>query len=302
MSVFNGEKFLADAIESVLAQSFHNFEFLIHDDGSNDSSLKIAQKYAAGDKRISVTTDGNVGLAASLNRLIETSKGEFLARMDADDICMPDRFEKQVGYLDTVADCVAVGGSHIVVDSARRPIFCNVMPQGHDMIDSQNIRGVVSIHHPTVMMRKEAVFLCGGYNSSYDGAEDLDLWLRLAEIGHLANLPDVVLKYRIHGESISGTKRDLQRQMCRRACEAAWQRRGLTEVSFDYQDWRMDDTPASQLEFSLRYGWQAWNSGYRQTWRHYALRSVWMAPLSRDAWALLVAGALKQSPTKPSVQ
>ncbi len=144
------------------------------------------------------------------------------------------------------------------------------------------------------MMRKEAVTQCGGYRPTFVPAEDLDLWLRMAEFGQIANLPDILLKYRLHENSISGAKRDLQRQMCHRVCKAAWTRRGLSGMSFDYSDWRMADTPKSRREFYLRYGWQAWNNGYRKTWRHYALLSVKLAPFSRDAWALLVAGALKR--------
>lgn len=295
MPVYNNAPFLSEAVESVLSQSFGDFEFLIHDDGSTDDSSDILRRYARRDMRISVSsTSENQGVSAARNVLMRRAQGEFLAVMDADDISLPDRFEKQIAYLDAHPDCVVLGGSNIVADTKLRPIMCRIMPEGHETIDGLNLRGIVSIHHPTVMMRKDAIIRCGGYDTSNGTAEDLDLWLRMAEIGRIANLPDIVLKYRIHDKSISGSKQDLQRQTCRQVCEAAWARRGLTGMSFDYSDWRMADTTQARREFYLRYGWQAWNSGYRDTWRHYALRSVGLAPLSRQAWTLLVAGAFKR--------
>ncbi|WP_372922633.1 glycosyltransferase [Roseovarius sp.] len=297
MSVYNAEPYLAEAIESILSQTFADLEFLIHDDGSTDGSPAILRHYVERDDRIVVSAGANEGLAAALNRLIEAARGDLLARMDADDVCLPDRFSKQVEYLDRNQDCVVVGGCVTTTDGHGRSIARLMVPSDHMSIDTNNLRGIVSVSHPTVMMRREAVIRCGGYYPTFKSSQDLDLWLRMAEIGRLANLPDVVLKYRIHDSSISGSKQDLQRQMCRRACEAAWVRRGLTDMSFEYGDWRMADTAESRRAFYLRYGWQAWSHGYRDTWRHYALRSVVMAPLSADAWKLLVAGALKRPQT-----
>ena len=294
MAVHNAERWLAEAIESVLNQSFTDFEFLIHNDGSSDGSLEILQNYMTQDNRIMVSTSDNQGPSAARNTAIDKACGEFLAIMDADDVCLPDRFEKQLAYLDANPDCVVIGGCETTMDEKRRPIFDLRVPLTHEEIDGNNLRGITSIRHPTVMMRRAIVLKCGNYDVSYRAAQDHDLWLRIAEIGHLANLPDILIRYRIHDKSISGAKPELQRQMCRKACEAAWARRGLTGMSFDYSDWRMADTPESQQEFYLRYGWQAWNNGYRDTWRHYALHSVKMAPFSRNAWALLIAGALKR--------
>jgi len=294
MSVHNGERWLAEAIDSVLNQSFTDFEFLIHDDGSSDDSLSMLRQYAAKDSRIIVSSGPNRGVAASVNQLIESARGELLARMDADDICLPDRFEKQIAYMAINPECLVLGGFDIVMDQDGRPIKTNSRPLDHEIIDGQNIRGIVSIHQPTVMMRRKAVCECGGYDPSFTAALDLDLWLRMAEIGRLANLPDILLKYRVHDKSVSASNRDLQRQRCRQACEAAWARRGLTDISFDYQEWRMGDTRASRQAFYQRYGWQAWHSGYRDTWRHYAWKSVKQAPLSINAWKLLIFGWLRR--------
>jgi glycosyltransferase involved in cell wall biosynthesis len=302
MPVYNAEIYVAEAIESVLSQTFTDFEFLIHDDGSTDGSLAIIGDYAKADDRIVVSSRANEGLAAALNYLIETARADILARMDADDICMPDRFERQVTYLDRTPDCILLGAHETTIDGDGRPITNLRIPTEHPAIDGDNICGVTSIRHPTVMMRRKVVLQCGGYDPEMVPAEDIDLWLRMAEIGKLANIPDIVLKYRVHENSISGSKRDLQRQMCHKACEAAWLRRGLTDMSFDYGDWRMADTPESRREFCLRYGWQAWSSGYRDTWRHYALKSVKQAPLSQNAWKLLIFGWLRRPTRQTSHQ
>lgn len=294
MPVYNAEPYLAEAIESVLSQSFTDFEFLIHDDGSTDESLEVLKSYAAKDARIVVSAGKNQGVFAARNLLQGKAQGDFLAVMDADDICLPDRFERQVGYLDSYPGCVVIGGHITMVDKGERPIIDLNIPTEHEKIDENNLRGLTSIWHPTTMMRALALKKVGCYDPSYKASGDLDLWLRMAEIGRLANLPDIVLKYRIHDKSISGARQELQRQMARRACEAAWARRGLTGMTFDYGDWRMDGTPESRRAFHLRYGWQAWNHGYRDTWRHYALRSIADAPLSVEAWKLLIAGAIKR--------
>ncbi|MEM6637431.1 MAG: glycosyltransferase [Pseudomonadota bacterium] len=293
MAVYNGEKYLSAAIESILQQTFSDFEFLIHDDGSRDTSLQIAQRYACQDVRIRVTYGENQGLAASLNMLIEMSQGIYLARIDADDIAFSDRFAKQVAYLEAHPDCAVLGSAMRMCDDRLRPILSLVVAEDHSEIDANNLRGVTSIMHPTVMMRKEKCVQAGAYDPSFMASQDLDLWLRMAEVGRLHNLQDILLKYRLHDESVSGSKADLQRDMCRRACEAAWERRGVTSA-FDYSDWRPGETRASRLEFYLRYGWQAWNEGFRETWRHYALKSIRTAPFSRAAWTLLVAGGLKR--------
>src|SRR6056297_1948383 len=122
MAVHNAERWLAEAIDSVLKQSFTDFEFLIHDDGSNDLSLKILKNYSAKDTRVIVSSGPNQGLPASLNQLIESSGGEFLARMDADDICHPDRFAHQVAYLDAHPDGAVLGSFIRYIDEEGRRI------------------------------------------------------------------------------------------------------------------------------------------------------------------------------------
>lgn len=299
MAVHNGQTYLGEAIESVLTQSFEDFEFLIHDDGSTDDTHTILKRYAKRDSRIILSRASNQGLAASLNLLINKARSSFLARMDADDVCLPDRFALQIARMQAEPELAVLGGFSLLIDSENRPISKLILATEHKEIDANHLRGITSISHPAVMMRKEAVLSCSGYDPQFLASQDLDLWLRLAEIGRLANLADIVLKYRIHDTSISGSRREQQREMCQRACEAAWSRRGV-KACFDYKDWRMDESRESRLEFFLSYGWQAWNYGFSESWRHYALKSIRLAPFSIAAWKLLIAGALKQPPRSRS--
>ena len=139
------------------------------------------------------------------------------------------------------------------------------------------------------------VVAAGGYDPARETAEDLDLWLRLAETGQLASLPDVLVKYRVHQNSVSSQHAAQQIDCIREICAAARARRGV-EAPFDCKPWRMEDSRASRRDFALKYGWDAWNWGYRDTWRHYALKAVTTDPFSVKAWKLLIFGALRRPP------
>ena len=169
----------------------------------------------------------------------------------------------------------------------------NTPPNEHETLDAAHIKGHNSIEHPTVMMRKDIVVSCGGYNEAINGGEDLDLWLRLAEVTRIANLPEAVLKYRIHDNGVSSRKHSVQIDAMRAACEAAWKRRGVC-FRFEVEPWRMQNTRISRKQFYRRYAWQAWGNGFRKTWLHYALKSLALAPFSYASWKLLVFGFLKR--------
>src|SRR5262245_13894441 len=222
LPVFNAEGYVREAIESVLSQSFSDFEVLALDDGSTDRSLSILHQCQAKDARVRIHSRENRGLVAALNELVALAQGKYLARMDSDDLCMPLRLEQQVRFLDSSPEHVAVGGWIERMNEAGLPIGILRPPSTHDEIDQGQLKGFTSIWHPTALIRKDAVIEIGGYRSEYAHAEDLDLWLRLAERGKLANLSEVVLKYRLHSGSIS--ERNMQDQMraAQRACADAW--------------------------------------------------------------------------------
>ena len=199
LPVYNGEKYLVEAINSILAQTFEDFELVIIDDGSTDASLKILLKYQSLDSRIRVITRENQGLAKTLNDLIDIARGEWIARMDQDDIALPIRFERQLDWLNkTGAD---ISGSWVkrFGTSDKRVVK---LRQTDEAIKVEMLFCSPFVH-PTVMMRSILAKQLR-YNSAWEKAEDYDLWERCAEAGwKMTNQPEVLLQYRIHESQIS---------------------------------------------------------------------------------------------------
>lgn len=230
MAVYNTEKYLAQAVESILNQTFGNFEFIIIDDGSTDGSLKILEAYAAKDKRICLISRENQGISRTRNELLAKAKGEFLAVMDSDDIALPERLARQVEFLEHNRDVVGVGCAREVIDEKGRLLICAEEPEDNDRIQQSMLAGFCSICNPSAMIRRSSLIEVGGYDEALAPSEDLDLWLRLGEVGKLANLKDKLLKYRIHNKSASEQSQTLQRTNAQIACERAWQRRGMKDA------------------------------------------------------------------------
>jgi glycosyltransferase involved in cell wall biosynthesis len=295
MPVYNAGRHLAEAVESILAQTYNDFEFLIHDDGSNDGSLGFLRGAAQQDTRIDVSTGQNAGPGAARNTLVDRARGEYLAVMDADDICYPKRLERQIAYLDAHPECVVLGGWAIMVDEHKRPIVPLMPPLDHEVIDAGNLSGQTSFVHPSVIMRRQALLDAGRYDPRYSPAEDKELWLRMAEIGRLANIPEFLVKYRMHETSVSTKSFQLQRELSQQASAEAAMRRGISNP-YQRENHRSDGSHESELNFALNYGWQAWSWGFRATSRHFALRALHHDPLSLAAWKLLAFGSLKRSP------
>lgn len=196
MPVYNGEKYLGEAIESILNQTFTNFEFLIIDDGSTDNSVEIINSY--NDKRIIfVKNDKNLKLPTTLNKGIKLAQGEYIARMDCDDISVPDRLEKQVNYLDNHLDVGICGSRYEVLDEG----IVRELPLDYELIKARLLFHCV-IKHPTVMMRK---FVLNQNNLYYQNTvlEDFDLWIRCSKVTKIINLPEPLLKCRYHEEQVT---------------------------------------------------------------------------------------------------
>ena len=141
MAVYNAERYVAEAVESILNQTFGDFEFLILDDGSTDGSLDILRRYAERDPRIRLTSRPNQGLVASLNELVDQARGEFIARMDADDVSLPERFQREVDYLRDHPECVLVGSRVRLIDPDGDPLCDWCTMQEHEAIDAFYLRG-----------------------------------------------------------------------------------------------------------------------------------------------------------------
>lgn len=296
MPVYNAERYVAQAIESILTQTFTNFEFLITDDGSTDRSLPILQTYAARDRRICLTHSPNQGVSRTRNQMLTVARGDLIAVMDADDIALPERFARQVEFLQHHPEVVCVGASHELIDAAGRLLTTLILPEQDADIQREALAGHGSICHPCAMIRREALVQIGGYDESFLSAHDLDVWLKLGEIGKLANLPHPLLKYRIHPKSVSGRDQQLQRDEARRASEAAWQRRGI-EGEFKAADyWREGKDRQSRYFFAMQYGWWAFNSRQRQTALIYGLKAIAALPFKLEGWKLFACAAFKKMP------
>jgi glycosyltransferase involved in cell wall biosynthesis len=301
LPVYNGGIHFRAALESICAQSFSDFECLVLDDGSTDGSGEFAEQIARNDPRLRVTRRPNKGLVATLNELAAMARADLLARMDADDVALPDRFERQVAFMNSHPEVVCLGGGQVWIDEVGRPITVIRPPADDGDIQERALRGHGSICHPTAMMRASALHAIGGYRPEYYPAEDLDLWLRLGEIGTLANLPEPVIRYRIHAGSISGeAAQGRQREAGRRACVAAWQRRGRQDVEFEAgQAWRATQDKPSQMKFALDYGWRAHDSGFASTAVAYATKAIRLLPWRSDGWRLLATALLKPRARSP---
>ena len=299
MPVYNAERYLGEAIESVLGQGFGDFEFLIVDDGSTDGSLAAIRRYTAGDPRVRLTSRANTGHIVALNEMLAAARGEFVARMDADDVALPGRFEHQVAFLREHPDVVCVGGAFQMIDEAGRYLTTIYPPEGDDRIQELALQGHCPINHPSAMFRREAAIAVGSYREEMLACpEDLDLWLRLGEVGRLANLSRPVLKYRQHNQSLSVVVQQTQVNRPSAASDQACDRRGIPRQFIASEAWRPTDR-ASHHRFTMLYGWWAFNSGESRTAFHYGLRAVRLRPWQPEGWRLLACAALKPVP-RPS--
>jgi glycosyltransferase involved in cell wall biosynthesis len=298
MSVYNNADYLPAALDSILNQTFTNFRFLIVDDGSTDESLRILQAYAAQDARIQLiercNPQENWGVARSLNQLLSYADGEFIARMDADDISLPDRFAKQVEFLRQHPEVVCVGGALNWIDDKGRFVGHCAMPEQDEEIQTLLVGGISMLHHPCTLLRRQPVMQIGGYNESMIASSDLDLWLRLGELGKLANLPDTLLLYRLHAQSITNARQARQRDDAYAACKRAWQRRGIQGEFI-----RKPANHLKQYDFWLRCGWNGFMDGQRSLARRCGMQAIALRPTALEAWKLLACALIKPVPVKP---
>jgi glycosyltransferase involved in cell wall biosynthesis len=210
MPVYNGEKYLGESIESILNQTFSNFELIIINDGSTDHTPQILQKYAAKDERIRLYNQSNSGVTASLNNALNYAKGEYFARMDHDDISYPNRFEVQIDFLNKNLDVGLVSTNCIHINSEGRK-FNKAYYQ--DSLDSIQVKWELfwenPIIHPSVMGRIELIRSLGGYPIQYDHLEDYALWIQLAKSSKLFVLRQPLIYLRKHDYNTSKVGLDI---------------------------------------------------------------------------------------------
>lgn len=293
MPVYNAERYLAEAVESILAQNFGDFEFLIVDDGSTDRSLDILRRYAHEDRRIRLISRPNTGHVTALNEMLDLASAEFLARMDADDISLPGRLAHQVAFLKTHKEVVVLGCGYDLVDGKGRFLYRRIPPSGDGELQEMAMAGQTPLCHSSAVMRRDVVLQAGGYDEQMFPAEDLDLWLRLGEVGELANLPKAFVQYRQHSASISESLHARQQSKTREASERACRRRGVEHVFKAIHPTRPGRDRASRHKFTVRHGWCAFNSAQRRTAVIYGVKSILLNPISEKGWRLLICSLVK---------
>jgi hypothetical protein len=198
LPVYNSEPYLAEALDSILRQTFDDFELIAVYDASTDNSRTRLEDAARRDSRVRVVDGPGRGLVDALNLGLERARGEFIARMDADDVSQSTRFARQVEYLRANPQIAVVGSAITLIDAAGRVMREIDYPLTPAEVDRFLIETGSALAHPAVMARRDAMLSVGGYRSLFQHAEDYDLWLRLAERHSLANLPERLLRYRHH--------------------------------------------------------------------------------------------------------
>ncbi len=257
LPIYNAAPFLATSIGSLLEQSFRDWEMICVNDGSRDESLQILERFSSIDNRIRIINQPNRGLVAALQQAVEASRGRLIARMDADDIAMPDRLEKQVAFMQQNPEVVALGGAAIEMDVDGRPLRITRFPSDSNTLVERLLRRESALIHPSVMMCKTAMQKAGGYRSKYQWIEDHDLWLRISKLGKITNLENVVLGYRQHASSICWQRSHAQRQLMNDLLLEAYAERGLTcpaELLIDNFHTRSQAGSGKWMRMALRGG------------------------------------------------
>jgi GT2 family glycosyltransferase len=219
MVTCNVDYFLSEAIESVLGQTLTDFEFIIVDFGSTDKSKAIAQSYAIKDERVKIHQIPNCGLGAARNASCFLAQGRYIAIMDADDVSLPERLRWESDFMEAHPEVGVLGGATEWIDATGRSLRVEHFPT-----EDRAIRAALSAGspfcQPTVLIRKDAFKLVGGYRPAFVVAEDCDLWLRMAEHSQFANLGQVVLQYRSHPYQVQWRK-TRQQSLCILAAQAS---------------------------------------------------------------------------------
>jgi glycosyltransferase involved in cell wall biosynthesis len=283
---YNAQRYLVSAVESMLRQSFTDFECIVVDDGSTDRTSSQLAGLASRDGRVRPLHVPHGGIVEALNAGIRAARGELIARMDADDISLPQRLAEQVRFMDEQPNVVAMGSKVLLVDPHDSPLWEIDVKTAHADIETELLRGNGwALFHPTALIRKDAMLRVGGYRPEYQWSEDIDLFLRLAEVGKLANCDVPLLRYRQHFSSVNHTKVELQARRVERLLADAHQRR-RKHLS---PDWRFVPTqPLPRYEQLRAWGRRAIvNRNYKVARKH-AIKALAASPTKYEAWSLML--------------
>lgn len=273
MAVRNGERFVAEATESLQAQTLHDFDLIVVDDGSTDATPRIVKALAAEDDRVHLHVREHAGYSEALNAGWQLADTEYVGVLDADDVAEPGRLERQVDFLDRHPGVGVVGGALLLITADGRPFYIAAYPlapaEAHEALKTRSPLG-----HTCVLMRRAVLEEVGGYRSEFQLAEDYDLWLRVSERHGIANVPDIVGRYRIHGAN--GSVAGMRRQAASMAAARA-------EAAGSEPEKRPRELADSELELAL---WWAQIAALAGTgWRR----------VEKDAWRLARTAASRSS-------
>jgi glycosyltransferase involved in cell wall biosynthesis len=238
MPAYNAERYVERAVRSVMAQTHTDWELIAIDDGSTDGTLPILRQLEAEDSRIRVMAHENVGMGAALNRAWPLCRGEWVARIDADDIMLPNRLSRQLEFVREHPHLLIASSLVEYIDEQDRPIGRNHSPftSADKVAETTSADRVVGIHHPSVLVRRQAVLDVGGYRPAFWPCDDADLWNRILDRRPDALLvqPEHLVQYRIHDRSVCVSKAKLTQQRAEwvEACVAP-RRQGKREPTWD---------------------------------------------------------------------
>jgi len=222
MAVRDGDRWLSDAVESVLAQSETALELIVIDDGSTDRTPALLDALSRSDPRIRVFHQSPAGLAAALNRGVAEARAPYVARLDADDLAHVTRLERQVAVMEARPEVGILGSWALEIDGAGRAIGVREPPADHALLQRLLAKGNPFVHS-SVMARTDLLRRLGGYRVAFEGAEDYDLWLRASEVAELANVTEPLVSYRRHSDGVScrgGLRQAFSVRLAQRAAAA----------------------------------------------------------------------------------
>lgn len=270
LSCFNAGRWLSETVESVLSQSFADFEFIIIDDGSGDNTRDIISRHAEEDARIVPIFKKNTGLPDSLNTGLRQAKGTWVARIDADDLCEPTRLEEQVEVVRRMPDVVLVGANYREIDEEGRELRVSTYPEDHATLLMHLERLMRFFPHSSAFYRADLARSVGGYNPRIRKAEDWRLWLALAMLGRVHCIQKPLVSIRTHADQISFTDRGVRQQMDAVAATVCHflQRAGVKDPS----------SAENEEEWQSFLGWVEGEPGMSQ---YLARRDAWVSAKNR---------------------
>jgi len=261
MSAYNSEKYIAEAIKSILNQTFKDFELIIFEDGSTDNTKKIVQKYSKKDKRIIPVYNkkniGYVGFIKNLNKGLKIAKGKYIARMDADDISLPERFQIQYDFLEKHKEIFLVGSFMIAISEKNDELGIRALPQKMNEIKKQIVHDNCIIH-PSIFFRNERDLM---YREKILYCEDYDFYLRLILQGKiLENLPILLVKHRFHEGAVSVTKQYKQKLFAKKSQE--FYHSGLKKGEQKYQKFNPEEITSLEIDLNQEKSFEILTLGY----------------------------------------